>query len=350
MRILLALYVLLTLALPAFAQKHGEERRYFGDWLAACRADGYCSATTYQNPNPGDGRVADYVLRVGRHAEEIYWELSFTTIATMGDAAAPFMVSVDGADEYFAGPQEVAAYGAVNDFFLLGTKAQAVMDRLAPGHELNVDFTDETGVAQRAQFSLAGMTAALIWIDEMQGRLGSERVAEAPPVGLERAVGDGELKLGEIAFADLPAALVEMHFGDPDACDPIDVLRSSPAAYDLGEDGVLYFVPCTEGAYNYLNGVYLANRWGYAPQYFAEPMSGGFVSESIVWNPSFDPATKTLETYNLGRGIGDCGSTSTHVWEGGRFVLVRATSKPECDGLGEPGEFPVVFEREQPGP
>ena len=102
MRILLALYVLLTVAPPAFAQEHGEQRRYFGDWLAACRDDGYCSATAYHNPNPGDGLVADYVLRVGRHAEEIYWEISFSTVRTMGDAAAPFTVSVDAVNESFA--------------------------------------------------------------------------------------------------------------------------------------------------------------------------------------------------------------------------------------------------------
>jgi hypothetical protein len=348
MRILLALHALLILSAPALAQEHGEQRRYFGDWLAACRADGYCSATTYQNPNPGDGRVADYVLRVGRHAEEIYWELSFTTVLTMGDTAAPFIVSVDGTDEHFAGAEEIAAYGAVNDFFLLGAKAQAVMDRLAPGRELSVMFTDQTGAAQRAQFSLAGMTAALIWIDETQGRLGSERVAEAPPTGLERVGVEGGLKLGDLAFTDLPAALVEMHFG-PDACDPIDMLRSNPAAYDLGEDRLLYFVPCTEGAYNYLNSVYLADRWGYTLLHFAEYESGGWISVDGVWNPRFDPATKTLEVYMLGRGIGDCGATSTHVWEGNRFVLVKATNKPECDGEGEPGEFPVVFERTYSG-
>jgi hypothetical protein len=345
MRLLLALSALLSLCAPVLAQGEGETRRYFKDWLAACRPDFYCSATAYQNPNPGDGRVADYVLRVGRHAEEIYWELSFSTVVAMGDASAPFVVAVDAEPTEFSGAQEVAAYGSINDFFLIGPKAQAVMDQLAPGHELTVGFTDDTGAKQRAQFSLEGLTAALIWIDEQQGRLGSERVAEAPPIGLDPAGGAATQQFGELTFADLPPELVELHYAVPDSCDPVDILNSSPTAYDLGEDGVLYFVPCVEGAYNYLNTVYLKGRWGYSVQYFAEPLSGGFISESGVWNPSFDPVTKTLETYNLGRGVGDCGSTSTHVWEGGRFVLIKATNKPDCDGLGEPGQFPVIFER-----
>jgi hypothetical protein len=345
MRFWLALHLLLALVTPAFAQGGGEERRYFDDWLGACRTDGYCSATAYQNPNPG-GRVADYVLRVGRHAEEIYWEISFSTVVVIGDATAPFVVSVDGESESFAGTAELAAYGSINDFFLLGPKAQAVMDRMAPGHVLAIDFTDEAGGTHRAEFSLDGLTAALIWIDETQGRLGSERVAEAPPIGLEPASpGAAPPQFGELTFADLPPELVALHFAVPDSCDPFDMLRSSPTAYDLGEDGVLYFVPCTEGAYNYLNTVYLKDRWGVTLQHFAEPLSGGFASESGVWNPSFDEAAKTLETYNLGRGVGDCGSTSTHIWESHRFVLVKATSKPDCDGQGEPGEFPVIFER-----
>src|SRR5688572_10367745 len=132
LRLSLLLTVLLALAMPAMAQGSGEQRRYFTDWLAACRADGYCSATAYQNPNPGNGTVADYVMRIGRHAEQTYWEISFSTVASMGDAARPFDVVVDGESETFSGPDEVAAYGSINDFFFTGGGAQAVMDRLAP--------------------------------------------------------------------------------------------------------------------------------------------------------------------------------------------------------------------------
>src|SRR5690606_8824937 len=139
--------------------------------------DGYCSATTYVNPNSGGVPVADYVLRVGRQAEGIYWEISFTTIAKMADPLVTFSVGVDGVWTDFEAGAEIAAFGSVNDFFLLGPKAQTVMDRLAPGSELTVEFTDTDGARPQAVFSLSGLTASLIWIDEQQGRLGSERVA-----------------------------------------------------------------------------------------------------------------------------------------------------------------------------
>src|SRR5262245_44478694 len=119
MRLLLILAVYALSLLPAAAQD--ENRKYFRDWLAVCEGDGYCSAVGYMNPNPGDGRVADAWLRVGRHAEGTYWEVSFTPIKVMADPASPFTVLVDGQGETFTGPMEIAPYGAINDFFLLGT-------------------------------------------------------------------------------------------------------------------------------------------------------------------------------------------------------------------------------------
>ena len=125
MRVLLSLiWLAAAAALPVLAQEHGETRQYFKDWLAACRADGYCSATAYQNPNPGDGSVADYILRVGRHAEGVYWEIAFTTVVVVADPAVTFSVGIDGQWEDFTGAGEVAPYGSVNDFFLLGPKAR----------------------------------------------------------------------------------------------------------------------------------------------------------------------------------------------------------------------------------
>ncbi|RYE84130.1 MAG: hypothetical protein EOP19_12310, partial [Hyphomicrobiales bacterium] len=155
MRLLLALLLNLLALLPVAAQD-GEMRRYFKDWLGACRTDGYCSAIAYVNPNPGDGRVADYWFRVGRHAEETYWELSFTPIKVMANPAMPFTLLVDGKGETFIGPTEIAPFGSINDFFLLGSKAQSVMDQLMPGRRLDVTFTDDTGTTGKASFSLNG--------------------------------------------------------------------------------------------------------------------------------------------------------------------------------------------------
>src|SRR5882757_66533 len=112
MRAFIAFIFLAISVVPALADNFGETRKYFKDWLTACRADGYCSATAYVNPG-ANGAVADYILRVGRQARQTYWELSFTTVATMADGKAPFTASVDGKAESFAAPDAVSAFGSV---------------------------------------------------------------------------------------------------------------------------------------------------------------------------------------------------------------------------------------------
>lgn len=343
MRLFAALCLLAASAgvFPALAQEHGETRRYFTDWLAACRADGYCSATAYENPNPGNGTVADYILRVGRHAEGIYWEISLATVATMGDAGQPFDVAVDGEGEIFQGPEEVAAYGSINDFFLLGAKAQAVMDRLAPGAEIIVAFTDTDGNWQQAVFSLAGLTASLIWIDEMQGRLGSERVAEAPPVGLDPAGGTP-------VSPGISAALLAQHEADTECQPQADLVNGADVESGMVAEGKpIYFLPCWGGAYNFGWKAYVEVFEGeFALQAIPEfsPERGWTATTHLV-NYGWDPASQSITTFNKGRGLGDCGTSGEWRWDEFSFRLIEFRSKAECDE-GDPGDFPVVYSLE----
>ena len=78
-----------------------------------------------------------------------------------------------------------------------------------PGAALDVTFTDDSGATGKAGFSLDGLTAALVWIDERQGRLGSERVAEAPTVGLDPAIA---ATAQPPAFDLRTAELVNLHY------------------------------------------------------------------------------------------------------------------------------------------
>jgi hypothetical protein len=346
MRRILAALSLILLAAAISAPQAAETRRYFGDWLGACRNDGYCSAVGYLNPNPGDGRVADYWFRIGRHAQETWWELSFTPIVVMADPTASMTLVVDDAAETFLGPEQLGPYGAINDFFFMGSGAQAVLDRMMPGNRLDVRFTDADGAPRLASFSLQGLTAALIWIDETQGRLGSERVAEAPPVGLPPANQPPvALPSGELTLADLPPDLIAEDSARPDACDGFDIVGQWPFyAYPLGEGQTLYLFPCTGGAYNRFYSVYLGDGAGYQRLDFATPTySAGWQAEPGIWLEGFDPQTLELRSANLGRGMGDCGMRGRWQWSGSRFVMLDYTLQAACDASVEPGQFPLVY-------
>jgi|GEM_PF-2598425 len=341
MRLVVMMVAVLGLSGLALAQPFGETRRYFGDWLAACRPDGYCSATAYDNPQPGNGTVADYVLRIGRQATQPYWEISFSTVATMADGWQDFVVSVDGVAETFGPRSEVGAYQSINDFFLLGPKAQAVMDRLAPGTQMDIAFTDTNGAGQKAQFSLRGLTAALLWIDEQQSRIGSERVALVPPYGLV-PVGEEQL-----ATPQIPVDLLDRRADDPE-CRPLaDIANGRDfIVAPLGGGSLLYVLPCDSFAYNFSSKVYVEREDAFTPVYFAEfSEMTGWTGTSVLFGADFDQESQTLTSFYKGRGLGDCGSTGQWRWDGANFVMVEFRAKDSCDGEagGEVGDFPVVY-------
>lgn len=335
MRIVVPILLLLISLLSAQAQEAGV-RRYFDDWLAACRSDGYCSAIGYVNPNPGDGRVADYWFRIGRHAEESYWELSFTPIKVMADPAQPFTITVDDAAETFLGIDEIAPYGAINDFFLLGKKAQAVMDRMMPGTALSVSFTDETGAPEDASFSLKGLTAALIWIDERQKRLGSERVAELPPQGLAPAY-------------DLPAPsvldpttvrLVNLHNDSSNCSVPIDEETFNRVwRAELDATHSLFVVPCEEFSYNFIGALYIVTEFEVTPAIVPGSDTGTGALANTVYSASWDDASATLFSAYKG-GNGNCGSAGKWRWTSDQFELIEFRARETCDDTAV--EWPIV--------
>jgi hypothetical protein len=343
LRALTALALLAVLLAPlasAASAQDGETRKSFKDWLGACRADGYCSATTYENPGAA-GTVADYILRVGRHAEQSYWEISLTTVATQADDYSDFVIDVDGQAQSFSLHEQVGAYGSINDFFFLGEGAQTVMDRLVSGETISISFNDTSATAQQARFSLSGLSAVLLWIDEQQKRVGSERVASVPPYGLVPT------SQSQQSTPAIPTALLDRHRGDLD-CEQFEDLPNGRgiAAEALDEEHRIYILPCQAGAYNFTSKIYVEAFGEFEPQYFAD-YSGdlGWTGTSQLVNVEYDADTKQLSTFAKGRGMGDCGTIGSWVWQGYGFKLLEFRSRDNCDwnGEGEVPEFPLIY-------
>jgi len=342
-RILATLITTLFLICSALAESYGETRQFFKDWLGACRQDGYCSATAYQNPNPTGVPVADYVLRIGRHAEQSYWEVSLATIATQADEYSDFVVTIDGKTQSFQFAEQVGAYGSVNEFFFLGEGAQILMDRLTLASSISLSFNDRNGVAQQAKFSLKGMTSALSWIDKRQNRIGSERVASTPPYGLAPTSAD------QPGTPQIPVALLDRHRADQE-CRPFEDLAIGREIITDTLDGThnLYILPCDAGAfgYNSLYKVYVETSGEFEPQYFADFSDIlGWTGASTLFNVEYDAATKQMTTFSKGRAMGDCGTKGRWVWQDYGFKLVEFRSQDECnwDGEGELPEFPLIY-------
>jgi hypothetical protein len=177
----------------AIANDSDKARQDFKSWQVSCRIDGYCSAIAGVDPDEAAGAGAGFALKVGRHAQQTYWEISLGTAGATADTEAPFSAAVDARQ-----PEALAteAFGSAHSLYFLGTGAQKLMDQLVHGKAVAFAFTDTAGVDRRAVFRLSGLAAALIWIDTRQHRIGAERVTGAPPYGLFHADSPGAAWIG----------------------------------------------------------------------------------------------------------------------------------------------------------
>lgn len=313
-----------------------ETRRYFQDWLAACRTDGFCSAIGYDNTASTAGVDADYLLRVGRQAEGLYWEISLTTVLAFPGVNEGFDVTVDNTPFQFSPPFDVGAYGSINEFYFLNDGAQDLFDALGPGDQVRFTFTDEGGQSRTASFSLRGLTAALLWIDEQQGRIGSERVTGAAPLELTPVSSDHP--------ASVPAELLRLHARN-EHCEPFEVLPHADEVLQAELDGAhVYFLPCTAGAYNFGYTAWSQRNGFFSPILFAEYSDYvGWTGTEFIVNPDLDPVSGILTAFSKGRGIGDCGSFGRWQWTGYEFRMLEYAYKDECDAAGGLETFPVIF-------
>lgn len=330
---LLLVFLAIFLSFPARA----ETSRTFKDWTAYCDDTGFCSTTS--GPNLATDAPA-YTLVIARHAEKTYWEIALDTRNQPAGDYADIIAAVDGQSQVFTASSEAGSFGEAGMVYFLGDKAQTLMDSLVPGTEVHFDFNDGSDTARSARFTLSGLSAALLWIDEQQSRLGSERVASSVPYGLAPAGVDS------VPPAGIPVELLERMAADPE-CEPMHTLANrydSWSDLELAPDRTLYALPCWSGAYNFGWKVFVGGYGSYDALAFAD------YSETLGWsgatslaNVDYDPATKTLTAYYKGRGLGDCGSSGTWQWHEYGFRMLEFRAKEACDGEGELMDFPVVF-------
>lgn len=335
MRILLVgLLVVLISSLPgvALAQSH-----IFGDWQASCDTYDQCAASTRFNPNPGADIPADQILNVSRQPYESYWEIFLETYAAAPVETGTLDIAVDGEKTTFTGPDDFAAFGGLNNYYLLGDKAQRIMDQMTPGSTLEITFTDSEGMPQHASYSLTGLTAALLWIDEQQTRVGSERVAKAPPAN--------KVRVTTRQPAPVTDELLARHAANTE-CDPLADLAHGEdiRSHRMTATDTLHLLPCWAGAYNFSYMAYVEGRAGAEQSYFASYTDTlGWTGTATLVNPWFDPRTNTLHDFYKGRGLGDCGAIGLWQWADVDFKLLEYRAMDTCNVQEKLGDFPIVY-------
>lgn len=171
MRLLTLAALVFGLAAPAFAHDHcpapgrhekfGEQRAYFQDVLAACRADGFCSAVVATKSK--DGAAWAEQLRIARPRAGAAYEMSLASTVAM--PAPETATQVSAGRVIF---QAAVTATAGNEFTLTDAKQTADLVAAArASRHLRWTFPTDKGGLASAQFGLRGMAKALDWIDCM---------------------------------------------------------------------------------------------------------------------------------------------------------------------------------------
>ena len=327
---LAAALVVTALAVPSFA---ATEARSFRDWWAVCDNTNTCAAFGKGEQGGGWVRIArgagpDGALEV--HVN-VWWG---------GDAVS---ASIDGRP--IVATLDPQTGTATADAPLSAARA------MARGSTMTGSAGDQT-----LEISLSGATAALLWIDERQGRLdtptafvriGDRPVASVPPAPeppiLHAAPPADQSGLGDSpplpdalkALAPVAECREEMAWNE-DLMNEVIAARLNPRT-------VLWGVPCFAGAYN-LGYRFWTTSGDDAPQPVRFPQAVAEPTEELI-NPTYDPATRILSAFAKGRGLGDCGVAQDWVWTVDGFRLARETEMPDCFGVPY-DMWPVVWRAE----
>ncbi len=301
----------------------------FKDWEVACDNMRHCAAIGYQKEEASN----PVVLALGREAG-----------AATPVNARLYPYTDDGAE---VGPLTVQVGKAT----MRGVRAD---EQLTPEQVtkllallLNADSAKVSDGKRSWILSLAGMKAALLKLDDVQGRVGTPTALAMPGAKPASAVlpplPAPEVKL----LPPVPARkedakllpLIVKTLKQGGCAEPVDIAESDRQneLYRLSAKQVLLVLECARGAYQSSFELWTASdKAPYAPKPVKLPDPTG-TNGGYLLNPGFDQGR--LTSYGKGRGIGDCGNSAEWGWTATGFQLIEATSGQLCRGV--PGGFPL---------
>lgn len=319
--------ILLLVLAAAAAAPQPAELRTFHDWTVGCDNGAACHAVALMPEDwPDDGLTMS--VRRGPEA-----------------AALPVLAFEIGAESNAA---SVSADGRRLGVRLVGGEGQT---RVAPA-----DTAAMVGVLRSAgrlqllsadgkplgTVSLKGASAALLYMDEKQGRVGTAtalvRPGTKPPPGppppLPVVIARRLSKARSLTLsAPAIAALRRKHgctigeVGGPD--------EAETAA--IGPNETLLLLACGSGAYNVSHVPFVLRGGRGAPRaelaaFDVQPGWWADEGKPILVNGAWDGERGLLTSFSKGRGLGDCGTMADYAWDGSRFRLVEQAEMGECRG------------------
>ncbi|MEO9132411.1 MAG: DUF1176 domain-containing protein [Sphingomonas sp.] len=207
------------------------------------------------------------------------------------------------------------------------------------------------------EIPLDGFAAAMLRMDERQGRLGgvtavlrtgslpASRVPAPPPLPrIPNHPIASRLAPGEDQHLIAAVRKSQTSVFDKEECGETP---AKPEAHALDGGQALVLIPCIMGAYQGSSLAFIASRAGGTARRLVAPTPylGNETdhAEAVYLTDSvFDPETGTLSMAAKGRGMADCGTSASWIWTGAAFRLSEMTLQKSCGGV-EPGDWPTLF-------
>lgn len=304
--------------------------RLFGDWAVGCDNGWACEAISLPTEDWEIGN--GYSITVRQNAGQYTYD-RIGLRAMEETQSNRIALHIDGELAGIAGRSS----GGELFHFSPGI-AQSLLRKIARGQ--TAELFDEAG-GSLGEISLSGSYASLLYVEDLQGRLGTARSAiitgaspygpQPPPIPTIRAMPVAD-RAGETA-APLPDDQAN-RLHEARECDGFDDRLRRNEAFILSDARDLILISCSSGAYNFSDIVYVRNTDGtVTPARFDRVFAWGENREipllvNVYWNAD----ANELSTYAKGRGIGDCGTAERFVWDGGMFRLIERREMNVCRG------------------
>lgn len=327
------LLLAVTGAAQAQTQRPGESKT-FREWLAGC--DNIKSCTAISLPDASTTDIG--FLRLERPAGPD-GTVSLSLTLTGSKLKAPLTIALALDDTPYGSPSvaKVADPETARVIFS-PADADALLNAMRKAAKLSATMAGTT-----YSISLAGSVAALLWIDEKQGRLNtvSALVRKGPaaastvpkppalPVITARASGP---QFDEAKAKSLGAALRKrLEIIDPKACTTDDGSpRDADQAWPLAGGYTLIGLPCGSGAYNVSTGYWMIRGDAMTS---ADRVIFGRDNDNTLINSGYAPNAGEMVYFAKARGVGDCGQSGSFAWTGKEFVLSELHTMDACRQL-----------------
>ena len=301
----------------------------FKDWEVACDNTRRCEAAGYQKEDAAE----PVVLALARDAG--------------ATASVSLKLSPYTDDDAKLGPLTVQ----VGQTTVRGLRADAELTpeqvaRLLP-LLLNAESAKVSAGKRTWTLSLAGIKAALLKLDDVQGRVGTPTALAMPGAKPASAVlpplpAPQVKQLPAVATRKedtklLPLIVKTLKHGGCES--PVDIAdgERQNELHRLSASQVLLVLECGRGAYQSSFELWTASdKAPYAPKPVKLPDATGR-GDAYLMNPGFD--NNQLTSFGKGRGIGDCNVAATWAWTATGFQLIEASSGQLCRGI--PGGYPL---------